>query len=349
MRLEPRETLHWTWLFMAPLAAIAAALAICSLLIAWADAPVLEAYGLVAKGAFGSRLGMTETLARSTPLILTGLAAAAAFRAKLWNIGGEGQFYMGALAATMLGTGALAMHPAALIPVLFLAGAIAGGATLLVPALLKARFNVDEVVTTLLLNFIILLLVSFLLEGPLKDPNALGWPQSASVVDEAVLPKLVSKSRLHLGLVIAVAAAAAVWLIMFRTRLGLEIRAVGHNPDAARFAGVGITATLVKTALLSGGLAGMAGVSELTGLKGYLTLDISPGFGYAGIAVAMLALLHPLAVVPAAVFLSAMFVGTDSMSRVLSIPTYLADVQVACAILLVMVFVLFARFRIRRG
>ena len=349
MRLEQRGGVVWWWLAMAPVVAVMCAFALGSVLIAWAGGSVLEAYALVVKGALGSRFGLTETLARATPLIFTGLAAAMAFRAKLWNIGGEGQFYMGALAGTVLGTGILVLPAWLMLPMILLGGALAGGLTLLLPALLKSVYKVDEVVSTLLLNFIILLFVSYLLDGPLKDPQSLGWPQGRSVIESAEIPKLVDKSRLHYGFILALFSAGLFWLVIRRMKLGYEIRSVGLNPVAASFAGISINLTLLKTALLSGGIAGIAGVCELAGLKGYLTLDISPGFGYTGIAVAMLGLLHPLAVVPAAIFLSAVFVGTDSMSRNLNVPSYLADVQVALAILFVMVCVLFARYRLVRG
>ena len=339
----------WGWVIAAPIAAVAITFMLGALLIVWADGAVFEAYGLIIKGAFGTRLGLTETLTRSTPLIFTGLAAVAAFRAKLWNIGAEGQFYMGALAATLLGTGWLSLPSFLLLPLLLLSGAAAGGVTLLLPAWLKAKYRVDEVVTTLLLNFIILLLVSYLLEGPMKDPGSLGWPQARSIVDEGVIAPMVAKSRLHYGFLLALVTSVVFWLVLYRMKLGYEIRAIGINPVAARFAGMRVSGTILKTALLSGGVAGVAGVCELTGLKGYLTLDISPGFGYTGIAVAMLALLHPLAVVPSAIFLSAIFVGTDSMSRALNVPSYLTDVLVACSILLVMIFVLFSRYRVVKG
>ena len=348
MRLVRRQSMLWWWRAAAPVAAVAVAFGLGSALVAWAGGSPAEAYALVLKGALGSKFGVTETLARSTPLILTGLAAAVAFRAKLWNIGGEGQFYMGALAGTLLGTGAFVLPPVLMVPLLLAAGAVAGGLTLLIPTRLKSRYSVDEVVTTLLLNFIILLLVGYLLEGPLKDPQSLGWPQARPVVDEGLLPPLVEKSRLHWGFVLALAASVAFAAVMHRMRLGYEIRSVGLNPDAARFAGIRVDSTLVKTALLSGGIAGVAGCGELIGLKGYLTLDISPGYGYSGIAVAMLALLNPLAVPPAAIFLSAVFVGTDSMSRTLNVPSYLSDVLVAVSLLLVMVFVLFASHRLER-
>lgn len=347
IRFEPRESVPIWLAGFAPIIAIAAGLTLCSTLIIWAGEPVLQAYVLLLKGALGSKFAVTETLARATPLILTGLAAAVAFRAKFWNIGAEGQFYFGALAVTWIGTGMFSLPAVLMIPILFAAGAIAGGALLYVPVMLKTRLKVDEVVTTLLMNFIVLLLVSYLIEGPWKDPMSLGWPQAAPVIDEGVLPKLVDRSRLHLGFAIAVGTAVIVWLLMKMTVWGYEIRAVGYNAEGAAFAGISINATVLRTALISGGLAGMAGVSELAGLKGYLTLDLSPGFGYAGIAVAMLAQLHPLGVIASAVFLSAIFVGADSMSRSTDVPSYIADVVTAVSLLLVLLSVMLAKFRIR--
>ena len=347
MRLEPRQSSPLWMIASAPLIAVLAALAICAVLILWADQSPLNAYVLLFKGALGSRFAITETLTRATPMILTGMAAAIAFRAKLWNIGGEGQFYAGALMATWLGTGAIALPSVLMVPFLLLAGALAGGLLLLLAALLKNQLKVDEVVTTLLLNFVILLLVNYLLEGPMRDPMSLGWPQAAPIVDQGVLPKLLSRSRLHVGFIVALAAAVGVWLLMRFTVWGYEIRAVGYNVLATAFAGIAVKRTVVMTALISGGLAGMAGVGEVAGTKGYLTLDLSPGFGYAGIAVAMLAALHPLAVVASAIFLAAIYVGADSMSRAVNVPTYIADVIVATSVLAVLVSVMLTRFSLR--
>ncbi len=349
MQFEARERVS-PWLAgAAPIVAVAVALALCAGLIGWTGASIFDAYGLLLKGAFGSTFALSETLARATPLMLTGLAAAVAFRAKFWNIGAEGQLYCGALAATWIGTGMIELPAPLMIPLLFLAGALAGSVALIVPVLLKSRLKVDEVVTTLLLNFIILLLVSYLVEGPMRDPMLLGWPQAEPIIDQGVLPKLIAKTRLHLGLFVALGAAVLVWLVLSFTVWGHEIRAVGHNPRAAAFAGIRVDRTIVFTALLSGGLAGMAGVTEVAGLKGYLTLDMSPGFGYAGIAIAMLAQLHPLGVIASALFLSAIYVGADSMSRAVNIPSYIADVLVATTLLAVLLSVMLTRFRIRLG
>ena len=347
MIIEPRQSVSVIRAGLAPIWAILAAMAICAVLILWTGTPVTTAYAHLIEGAFGSAFAINETLTRSIPLMFTGLAAAVAFRAKFYNIGAEGQLYAGALAATYFGTGMITLPPPLMIPLLMVLGALAGGALLLIPVLLKTRMKVDEVVTTLLLNFVVLLMVGYLIEGPWKDPMSLGWPQAAPIIDEGVLPTLLAKGRLHLGLIIALAMAVLVWAMMRFSVLGYEIRATGHNSAAAEFSGINVKRTVVVTAMISGGLAGMAGVSETAGLKGYLTLDLSPGFGYTGIAVAMLAQLNALAVIPAAIFLSAVYVGSDAMSRAVNIPTYIADVLVGVSVLAVLCSVLFSQYRVR--
>ncbi|WP_265519362.1 ABC transporter permease [Nitratireductor luteus] len=349
MRFERRAHRPLILVLLAPVFALGAALAIAGVLIMLAGAPVAEAFGQILNGAFGSRLGISETLTRATPLIFTGLAAAVAFRARLWNIGGEGQFYMGAIAAAALASGAIAGWPPLIaIPGAMFAGALAGTVTLLLPLGLRLRFGVDEVVTSLLLNFVALLFVSMLIEGPLKDPLAFGWPQSVPVSEGAELPKLLARTRLHAGLLIALAAALLVHFVQSRTRFGMQSRAAGLNAAAARFAGVPLGMTLIKVACMSGGLAGLAGAIEVMGVKGYVTTDLSPGYGYAGIIVAMLANLHPIGVVAAALFVAVMFVGADSMSRVMDIPSYIADVTVALSLLTMLLSLFFTQYRISR-
>lgn len=330
-----------------PVLALVATLGVAMALALLAGANPFAVLGQIATGALGSKLAVLETLNRATPLIFTGLAVAVAFRAKLWNIGAEAQLYAGAILAVVLGTGALGSP--LVLPVSALAAMLAGAALLLGPVLLKTRLGVDEVVTTLLLNFIMLLLVSYLLEGPMKDPMGMGWPKSTPLIPEARLPRIVEGLRLHWGFALAIIAAVAVWVIQTRTTLGFEIRAVGQNPEAARFAGMPVNAVLVKTALLSGGLAALAGWSEVAGLKGHLSLDLSPGFGYTGIIVAMLALLHPLGVVVTAIFVAGIFVGSDAMSRAAGVPTYIADMLMAVALLFMVLAILLTRVRVVRG
>ncbi len=347
MRLEPIANPTAARRLGLPVLAIAATMLIAMVLALIAGANPFAVLGQIARGALGSKLAILETLNRATPLIFTGLAVAVAFRAKLWNIGAEAQLYAGAILTVVLGTGALGAP--LVLPLSALAAMLAGAALLLGPVLLKTRLGVDEVVTTLLLNFIMLLFVSYLLEGPMKDPLGMGWPKSPALIPEARLPRIVDGLRLHWGFALAILAAIVVWVIQTRTALGFEIRAVGQNPEAARFAGMPVNVVLIKTALLSGGLAALAGWSQVAGLKGHLSLDLSPGFGYTGIIVAMLALLHPLGVVVTAIFVAGIFVGSDAMSRAAGVPTYIADMLMATALLCMVLAILLTKFRVVRG
>ncbi len=348
IEVVPREaSRRWTTALL-PVAAGIGALLLAAVPLAFAGAPILAAYAQMAAGVFGSMFTVTETLTRATPLIFTGLAAAIAFRARLWNIGGEGQLYLGALAAVWIGTGMIDGPSFLMIPLVLAAGALAGAFGMLGPAFLKTRFGADEVVTSLLLNFIILILVQMMLEGPFQDPMGLGWPQSEPILDSAALPTLVDRMRLHAGFLLAIAAALVAHFVLAYTVWGFRIRAVGDNAAAARHAGIGVNRTLLGVAVASGACAGLAGVSEVAGLKGYLTSDLSPGFGYAGIVVAMLAGLSPLGVIAASLFVASVFVGADSMSRAMGVSSFLADLTVSMSLICMLVAGFFARFKLRR-
>lgn len=349
-RLERRPEVSAAALALASLAAVAMTLLVGTVLVLWAGAPVAATYAALFAGGFGSVFAWTETLTRAVPLMFTGLAAAVAFRARLYNIGAEGQLYAGAMAAVALGGlhGGEPLGPPWLLwPAMLLAAALAGALLLLGPAWLKAQAGVDEVVTTLLLNFIVLLGVSALLDGPMKDPTAMGWPQSVALAGELELSRLIEGARLHSGLLLALLLAVALWLLITYTVPGFDIRASGANPRAARFAGVPAGRTLVLVACLSGALAGVGGAVEVAGRTGYVTMDMSPGYGYTGIVIAMLAGQHPLAVVLAAVFVAGVLVGADAMSRVVGVPTYIAEVMVATALIAVLVATLAAQYRWR--
>ncbi len=352
MRLEARTTSSRTAMVVAPFAAIAVTLLVCALLVAWAGAPVGRTYVLLFEGAFGSRFAIAETLTRATPLILTGLAAAIAFRAHFYNIGAEGQLYLGALAAVAVGgQGSIfaGLPPALVFALMLLAGAAAGALLLLGPALLKIRLGVDEVVTTLLLNFIALLFVSMMLDGPMKDPLAMGWPQSVALESDYEFSRLLERTRVHSGLLLACGFALLLWVVQRFTTFGLQMRAVGTNARGAAFAGLPVKRVVLGCALISGALAGLAGLGEVAGRTGYVTLDMSPGYGYTGIVIAMLAGLHPVGVIVSALFVAGVLVGADSMSRAVGVPNYIADVIVATALLAMLVATLASRYRIRWG
>ncbi|MGR3342101.1 MAG: ABC transporter permease [Paracoccaceae bacterium] len=348
MRIEPRDAPGRALTIGVPVMSAVVALVLAAVPLAFAGANIFDAYGQMFKGIFGSLFAFTEMLTRATPLIFTGLAATMAFRAKLWNIGAEGQLYLGAMAAVTVGTGLIEAPAIILIPIILMAGAAAGAAGMAGPAYLKTRFGADEVVTTLLLNFVILIFLQMMLEGPLQDPMGLGWPQSAPIVDEGILPRLLPRMRIHSGLIIALIAAVAAHIMLSKSVWGFKLRAVGENAAAALHAGIGVKRTIMGAAIVSGALAGLAGVSEVAGLKGYLTADLSPGFGFTGIVVAMLAGLSPIGVVISAVFIASVFVGADTMSRAMGVSSFLADLVVALSLISVLIGGFVARFRITR-
>jgi general nucleoside transport system permease protein len=345
LKLEPR-TAPRAWLnLVLPLIAIIVTLVLCSGLIAISGASIVEAYSVMLSGALGSKLNVTETLVRATPMIFTGLAVTVAFRAKFWNIGAEGQLMAGAVAAAVVGAypmpGPLAML------LMALAGAAAGALVALVPGLLRVKLKVDDVVSSLLLNSVVFYAVMAAIEGPWKDPFS-GYPISPPIEDSAALPRLIEGTRLHLGVLAAFVAAGLVWLLLSRTTLGFRIRVVGENAEAARYGGIAVGRVIVITALISGALAGLAGVGEVGGVHFQVMSDLSPGYGYSGIVIAMLARLNPLGVVPAAIFLAIVMTGAEAMSRATGVPVFLADVIQGTALLAMLVALLFTGYRLRR-
>jgi len=329
-----------------PIIAVVITFTLTAALVILAKANPLEAYYYFLIAPLSSRVSAIEVLVKSTPLLLTGAAVTFAFSAGYWNIGAEGQLYAGAIAAAWLGT-VLGNVPALIaLPVMVLGGFAAGMLWALPPALLKVKLAVDEVVTTLLLNTVILFVVSYLLNGPWRDPVS-GWPQSPEIANSAMLPKLIPQARLHLGFVIGLLVIVALWFILSRTSLGLKMRATGLGMEAARFAGVNVNRTVLTAALISGGIAGMAGVSEVAGIHFHLIDAISPGYGYTGIIIAMLGGLNPFGVGVAALFIGLLSTGGQTVSRALGVPAYLGDVVQAVLLLVTLGAFLLQNYRIR--
>ena len=344
-RLEKRVAPTWFTVLL-PLGAVALTLLLVAGLVWLAGAPLLETYFYFLIRPLTTRFSLLEVLVKSTPLLLTGAAVAFAFYAGYYNIGAEGQLYAGAVAAAWLGV-ALGNWPAwLLIPLIILGGAGAGALWAWPSGWLKARHNVDEVVTTLLLNSVMLLLVSALLNGPWRDPVT-NWPQSPTIALAAQFPLLVARSRLHLGFVIALLALLFFWWITARTAFGLRMRAVGRGKEAARFLGVRVEQVQLRVALISGALAGLAGAGEVAGIHYHLIDALSPGYGYSGIVVATLGSLHPLGVGIAAIFIGLIATGAQTAGRALGIPSYLGDVMQAVLLLTTLAMLLLRTQRIR--
>jgi general nucleoside transport system permease protein len=288
-------------------------------------------------GSFGSWYAITSgTLVRATPLILTGLAVALAFQAGVFNIGAEGQLLAGASVAAAIAHVLGGALGGATVWVCLIAGAVGGAAWAGIAALLRARFGVLEVISTILLNFLALHSVGYLVRGPLQEPTRI-YPQTEALGEFARLPQLVTGGRLHAGFLVAVVMAACTWFVLHRTAAGFRVRASGANPDAARSAGlVDVRATTTRAFLISGALAGLAGAVELTGVTYALYENISPGYGYTAIAVALLARLHPLVVVVAGILFGGLEAGAAAMQRDAGVPSVVALIVEAAAILVLL-------------
>jgi len=293
-----------------------------------------RALGAFWAGSFGSGYAVASaTMVRAIPLILAGLAVAVAFRAGVWNIGAEGQLLVGAAAASAVGLhlgeqlGGLALIPA------LIAGAAAGALLAGIAGLLRARFGVLEIISTIMLNFVALHLVGYLVRGPLQEPTGL-YPQSATLLLAARLPIILPDTRLHWGIIIAALTAVSLWAALRFTAAGFRVRAVGANPVAARIAGsIDVGATTFAAFLVSGALAGIAGGVEVTGVTYALYEGLSPGYGYTAIAVALLARLHPLGILITGTLLGALQAGGAAMQRDAGVPSVLVSIVEAVLIL----------------
>lgn len=304
------------------LAAIALAFLIVALFIFAIGKSPLAAYGALLNGSLGSRNGIGETLVMVAPLLLAALGATVAFRCSIWNIGIEGQLYIGALGATLAG---LYLPPLPVwihLPAVLVAGALFGGLWAALPGFFKARWNTNEILTTIMMNYLAVRLISYLVSGPMKDPKLfIPLPQSAPLPASAHLPIILAQTRAHAGILVAVLAAAVVYVLLWKTTLGYEIKSVGANPEAARYGGISVTRSIILSMLLSGALAGLAGAGEIVGVHFYLQENFTAGYGNLGITIALLGGLHPLGVMLASGFFGGLVVGAEAMQRSVGVPT----------------------------
>ena len=317
---------------MAPVSAVLAALLLGAALIAVAGANPLQAYGALLRGAAGSVHSFTETIVKAVPLMLAGLGIGLAFRGRIWNIGADGQLLMGAVAAAGIGLAFPHLPVWVLLPFTLAASFVLGALWGSIPGVLKALFEANEIVVSLMLNFVAILFVSYLVGGPWRDPAA-NVPITALVAVNSQLPRLVPDTRLHGGSVVALICSLLTYLILFRTTLGYKIRATGGSVEAARFAGINVRAVVILTMTLSGGLAGLAGMCEVSGLHHRLMDGISPGYGYTAIVVALMGELHPLGIPLAAILFGGLLVGGESMHRAVGVPGALVNVIVGLIVL----------------
>jgi simple sugar transport system permease protein len=315
-----------------PFLALAAALIVSGIIIALSGGDPLLAFAALAEGAFGSTDGLSEVGVKTCPLLLTGLAVAVAFRSGVWNIGAEGQLLMGGMAMAALGTSVGAVPEALGLTLCLLSAAAAGGAWALLAAVLKVRRNVNEIISTIMLNFIALGLISYLVQGPFMEAGG-RYPQTDAISAAVSMPRFFTGHRIHLGALLALLVAGAMQFLLFRTVAGYEMRAAGLNQDAARLAGIDVNRRLVLAFVLSGALAGIAGAVEVSAITRRMYENFSPGWGFTAIAVALLGRLHPAGVVVAALFFGILDAGSNAMQRVAGVSSVLVLVIQATVIL----------------
>ncbi|WP_417248293.1 ABC transporter permease [Celeribacter sp.] len=299
--------------------ALALAFGVGAVLILSMGVNPIQAYAVLFQASLGSLNGLAETAIRTVPLALAGIGIALSFRAGVFNVGAEGQIFIGGVATAFIGVQLAGAPPAIVMPAMMLAALAAGALWSLIACVLKLRFGADELITTIMLNYVAIHFVSYLLHGPLQAP-ASPLAQTERLAREFRLPILVSTTRLHAGIVLVILAtlAAQVWLWM--SVGGFKLRAVGHNPRAAGAAGINVTGVTVLAFVLCGALSGLAGFSEVAGVHRRMIENLSPGFGYTAIIVALLGRTSPLGVLMAAALFAALQIGSSTMESALGVP-----------------------------
>jgi ABC-type uncharacterized transport system permease subunit len=344
LRLEKRlETRFWTAL---PLRVVAILLAIglAGILLALTGRDPVAVYAMMVKGAFGSKYGVSETIVKSIPIMLCALGLGLAFRMKVWNIGAEGQLYLGAWAGT-----AVALywgdHPGVSMVAMLAAGFLAGALWAILAVLPHAFLGINEVITTLMFNYIAILFVPFFTHGAWRDPEAFNVPITKALPPESTLPTFAN-TRVHLGLLLALVAAVALMFLIHNTKFGFQVRVIGESRSAARYAGMGLRRNIILAMLISGGLAGLAGISEVSGVMHHLQDQVSPGYGYTAIIVAFLARLNPLATVLVSILFGGLLVGGYAVQLV-GVPDAVSSMLQGTILFFVLWSEFFLSYRVR--
>jgi simple sugar transport system permease protein len=347
LKIEKRLAPSRTASYLVPLVSLLLALASGGVILLAAGANPLTTYKAMAIGAFGGKYNVSETMVKAIPLMLCGLGVSVAFRMLFWNIGAEGQLAVGGIAASGVALFWADCIPAPLLlPAMVVAGFLGGAFWGLIPALLKAYLRVNEIITTLMMNYIAILWVEHLFYGPWKDPQGYGFPGTAQFPTAGWLPRLPG-TRIHLALAFALVAALFIWIVLRRTRWGYEIRVIGENPIAANYAGINIVRNIILVMLLSGGLAGLAGMSEVAGISHRLQKGLTVGYGYTAIIVAWMGKLNPWGVLVIAVLLAGLLVGGDQIQITMQLPAAVALVLQGAILFFVLGGDLFTQYRIR--
>ncbi len=349
LRLEPRREPSRTMLYATPVLAFALTL-LAGLVLFWAlGKDPLRALGLIFITPLTSVRGIAELLVKSTPLILIATGLAFGFRAGIWNIGAEGQFTIGALTGGSVG---LFFYPDGgplLLPAMMIAGALGGMAWAAIPALLRTRFNANEILTSLMLVYVAGLLLGLMVQGPLRDPQSFNFPESRLFQPAALLPTLIPQTRAHIGFLIALVVVAVAHVVATRHMFGFMTRVLGDAPRAAAFAGFSEARLVWLSFALSGGLAGLAGLFEAAGPVGQLVLQLPSGYGFSAIIVAFLGRLQPLGILAAGLLLGLTYIGGETAQIAMSLPSATTSVFQGLLLFFLLASDVLVNYRLRFG
>jgi len=346
-KIEARREIPRSLLYSTPLLAVAlTVLAGFVIFLAMGYDPLRALYYFFI-APLTSFYGWSELMVKGAPLILIGVGLAVGFRANVWNIGAEGQLTMGAVAGGVVALAFWGEETALTLPLMALAGIAGGMAYAAVPAFLKTRFGVNEILTSLMLTYVATLFLSTLVYGPLKDPLGFNFPQSRMFGDAALLPVLLDGTRLHLGTLVALAVAVAGWVLMSFTIVGFQVRVLGQAPAAARYAGFSAARIVWFCLLLSGGLAGLAGLFEVAGPIGQLVPSISPGYGFTAIIVAFLGRLHPLGIILSGLLMALSYIGGETAQVEVGLPQAVTGVFQGLLLFFLLASDFLVRYRVR--
>ncbi|MGI9485275.1 MAG: ABC transporter permease [Geminicoccaceae bacterium] len=349
IRLVPRAEPSAAWSYLAPVLAVALTILAGFLLFALMGYDPFSTLYHFFISPISTRYGIAELIVKATPLVLIGVGLSIGFRAGVWNIGAEGQLTLGAIFGGGLAIWFHESESLLLLPAMLVMGAIGGALWAAIPAFLRTRFNVNEILTSLMLTYVATLLLSALVHGPWRDPDGYNFPESRLFPDAGIMPILLEGTRLHLGAVLAVVTVGAAWFMLSRTMLGFQVKVVGAAPRAARFAGFSNKRMVWFCMLLAGGLAGLAGLGEVAGPIGQLVPQISPGYGFTAIIVAFLGRLHPLGVLFAGLLMALSYLGGENAQIAVGLPTAATGVFQGMLLFFVLAADLFVRYRVVFG
>jgi len=345
LRLEKRLDDRWWIKPLVALVSLMLALIAGALVMECASIPYYKAYILMLEGAFGSVYGLSETVVKAIPLMMLSLGIGIAFRMLLWNIGAEGQYCMGAVFSCAVALAFPDFPMAVMIPLMIIAGFLGGALWGAIAGALKAFFDTNEIITTLMMNYVAIYFLEFLVYGPWKDPTGYKFPMTAMLSPSSHFQQF-GNTRIHLGIVIALVLMTLFHIILTRTRWGYEIRVAGENREAARYAGINITRNIILVMIISGGIAGLAGTCELAGIQHRLQHGFDLGYGYTAIIIAWLARLNPISTAIVSFFFAGLIVSGDHLQMSLGVGSGIAEMIQGIILFFVLAGELFLNYRL---